>query len=292
MGGLVALLFAAGLGTIVNGPVYADLWTVGKVYLSADKQTYIEWDGSALNFVVAGSEVFDNVDLAKLDGVTCGTATASKVLCIGASKEIATITSATITTLTAPTIAGTTAFTGAVTTTDGVASGTARKVGGLVYSATSASDNLLASAGASAHVDFAQKYAMPANTLNAGTVIRVKGSVNATDASGTDTLEVKVLLGTTALTTSTAFDPDAAADFVRFDCTIVGRAAAGAAAAVVAECNWTSEDGTTYASGANILATTNFATNGALDVKASAKWSSTTANTNARLETFNVWISG
>ena len=39
-----------------------------------------------------------------LDGVTPGTATASKAVVLGASKEIATITSATITTLTAPTV--------------------------------------------------------------------------------------------------------------------------------------------------------------------------------------------
>lgn len=39
-----------------------------------------------------------------LDAVTPGTATANKVLVMGASKEIATITSATITTLTAPTV--------------------------------------------------------------------------------------------------------------------------------------------------------------------------------------------
>jgi hypothetical protein len=49
-------------------------------------------------------------ELAFLDGVTAGTATASKALVLGASKEIATITSATITTLTAPNIAGTSDF--------------------------------------------------------------------------------------------------------------------------------------------------------------------------------------
>ena len=43
-------------------------------------------------------------ELGFIDGVTAGTATASKALVLGASKEIATITSATITTLTAPTV--------------------------------------------------------------------------------------------------------------------------------------------------------------------------------------------
>src|SRR5688572_6203693 len=44
-------------------------------------------------------------DLAKIDGITNGTAAANKALVLGASKEIATITSATITTLTSDAIA-------------------------------------------------------------------------------------------------------------------------------------------------------------------------------------------
>jgi len=69
--------------------------------------------------VLAGSE------LTVLDGVTAGTATASKAIVLGASKEIATITSATITTLTSTavntttvtptTIAGTPNFSGVAT---------------------------------------------------------------------------------------------------------------------------------------------------------------------------------
>lgn len=56
-----------------------------------------------------------------LAGVTPGTATASKAVVLGASKEIATITSATITTLTAPNVSGATAFAAAITPTGGVA---------------------------------------------------------------------------------------------------------------------------------------------------------------------------
>lgn len=58
---------------------------------------------------LAGSE------LSVLDGVTPGTAAASKAVVLGASKDIATITSATVTTLTAPTIAGATTMSGVVT---------------------------------------------------------------------------------------------------------------------------------------------------------------------------------
>lgn len=287
------LVAAALLATVMTGYAAADIFTKGRVTISADKATYLEYDGSTVNLVVDGSTKWTSTETGYLGGVTPGTATASKAVVLGASKEIATITSATITTLTAPTInattiAGTTALTGRVTTTDGVTSGTAKVVGGQASSAILATDNLLASAGASAHVDFAQTYSIPANTLKAGTVTRVSGTVRITDASGTDTAEVKVYIGGSTLTTTTAVDPDAADDFVIFNCEITTRAAPSATSSTVAKCSWTSEDGTTYATGANILVPTNLATNGILIAKASGKWSATTANTNMRLEQFTV----
>lgn len=51
-----------------------------------------------------GANTISAAELAFIDGVTAGTATASKAVVLGASKEIATITSATITTLTATTV--------------------------------------------------------------------------------------------------------------------------------------------------------------------------------------------
>ena len=61
-----------------------------------------------------------STELLYLDGVTAGTATASKAVVLGSSKEIATITTATITnltttTVTPTTIAGTPSFSGAPT---------------------------------------------------------------------------------------------------------------------------------------------------------------------------------
>lgn len=70
----------------------------------------VEVDGSLLT----------GAELAFVDGVTAGTAAASKAVVLGASKEIATITSATITTLTSTTV-GATNF-------DAGASGTAGSV--------------------------------------------------------------------------------------------------------------------------------------------------------------------
>lgn len=64
-------------------------------------------------------------EVSVLDGVTAGTATASKAVVLGASKNIATITSATITTLTSTTvtpttIAGAVNFTGTPTLAAGI----------------------------------------------------------------------------------------------------------------------------------------------------------------------------
>ncbi len=56
-----------------------------------------------------------------LDGVTAGTATASKALVLGASKEIATVTSATITTATIPNFVGAESHAGVITPVAGVA---------------------------------------------------------------------------------------------------------------------------------------------------------------------------
>lgn len=63
----------------------------------------------ALELTVAGISV---AELGFIDGVTAGTATASKALVLDSSKGISTITSATITTLTSATLAGTPAFSG------------------------------------------------------------------------------------------------------------------------------------------------------------------------------------
>ncbi len=69
----------------------------------------------ATGSIFVGGNAISAAELAFIDGVTAGTATASKAVVLGASKDIATITSATITTLTSTTIAGTPNFSGATT---------------------------------------------------------------------------------------------------------------------------------------------------------------------------------
>lgn len=177
-----------------------------------------------------------------------------------------------------------------VTTTDGVSSGTARVVGGRAYVKTTLTDAVTAATSNGNHTDFASTYSIPANTLGLGSVTKIRGLVRVTDASGTDTLEIKVYIGATTLLTTTAFDPDAANDLVRFEFMLTSLAAAGATAAHVGEGVWVTSDGGSLVHGVASLASTNLATNGALVIKASAKWSSNTASTSANLDSLYVEI--
>lgn len=172
--------------------------------------------GLALKSDSNGAEVADILDIQQaissteagyLDGVTAGTATASKVLVLDSSKGIATITSATITTVTTNNVSGggsTIAFTDRITTTDGVSSGTARVVGGLAYSNVAASTTVGAT---TAETLFDVNYTIPANTLKAGTKVKVRYAGFGVAGSGTDTFAHKLYIGGsagTALLTSAA----------------------------------------------------------------------------------------
>jgi hypothetical protein len=68
-----------------------------------------------------GSQGISSTELGFLDGITAGTATASKALVLDSSKGIATITSATITTVVTNTITGAPTISGIVTPTGGIA---------------------------------------------------------------------------------------------------------------------------------------------------------------------------
>lgn len=71
-----------------------------------DASHRVDWKGLELEVdsVVVNGSALSGTELGFVDGVTAGTATASKALVLGASKDIATITTATITTLTSTTV--------------------------------------------------------------------------------------------------------------------------------------------------------------------------------------------
>ena len=103
------------------------------------------------------------------------------------------------------------AFTATVTTTDGVAGGDARKVGGLLSAKTS--DTTLTN---STTETILGTYSVPANTLKAGTVLRCRGSVRVTADSGATTLTLRVKLGGTTVYQHASLDT-AANDVFLFD---------------------------------------------------------------------------
>lgn len=177
-----------------------------------------------------------------------------------------------------------------LTTADGVASGTARVVGGRCTANVSAADSVTAAASNNAFVSFASTYSIPADTIKVGTIVRIRALVRVSNASGTDTLTVNLRLGTTSLIATTAVDPGATTDLHILEFELTGRAAPGAAASIVGSGRWITNTGGTIAHGTGLLGATNFATNGALVIDSQAKWSSNTANTACLLESLVVEI--
>lgn len=189
-------------------------------------------------------------------------------------------------TLTGILTAVTATFTGAVTTTDGVSSGTARKVGGLAYAATSATT--LTSSTSETTLG---SYTIPANTLKAGTSLRFRAAVRVTGNAAADTITFKGKLGSTALFTSAAVAM-VANDIAIVEGHITSRAAPGASAAVASNTRATVTVGGTAAAVGSVPAPSNFATNGALVLALTGQWSAASASDIAICDQFDVWAEG
>jgi len=166
------------------------------------------------------------------------------------------------------------AFTGAVTTTDGVTSGTARKVGGTASVATAAGT---VGPSTGTNETTLQSYAIPASTLKAGTVLKVVATMRCTAETGTTTFTGKLKLGSTALVTVGPFDL-ASGDYQRIELEIVSRAAPGASAAVVVTGAALGLAAGAAVSNAIVLAPANYATNGALTLALTGQMSASDAN--------------
>lgn len=175
---------------------------------------------------------------------------------------------------------------GRVTTTDGVTSGTARTVGGTAYVQTTPTT---VTNSVSTEQTFGTAYAMPANTMKAGSRIRLRGHGEVTASAGADTLTIKVYVGSVVVWTSSAVDTSANSKF-SFDYELVSTAAPGASVAVYGVGRAVDPAATTF----TLLQTgnggTTLATNAAADVKVTATWSATTATNTATLDIFVVEI--
>lgn len=214
-------------------------------------------------------------ELAFLDGVTAGVAAANKALVLGASLNLGAGGS-------------TIAITDRMTSTDGVASGTAKVFGGLAYSNTAASS---AVASTSAETLFDTSYAMPANTLKAGTMVKIRYQGIATTTVANDTLLIKLVIGGvggTALITAAAVDvansDTFSGEFV-LQCRTAGTTGTVVGTGVY---KTTAAEGTMTAKD-DILPSTTLNTTTQQVIGVTATWNTTNANS-ARLDVMTVEI--
>jgi len=121
------------------------------------------------------------------------------------------------------------AFTNTLTTTDGVASGTARRVGGIASRSIAASTAQLGTVETRVVLD--QTYTMPANTLKVGTILKIRALVFHTATTGSEVHTLAVAFDSTDLAVTGNLDPaDNGCSVIEF--TVICRAA-GASGSVV-----------------------------------------------------------
>ena len=188
--------------------------------------------------------------------------------------------------------AATVACLGPLTTTNGIASGTARVVGGRAYNITAN-----ATSTATASEELLGQYSIPASTLLAGSAIKVRFGLFVTNKNAADTLVVTLRMGPTTLT-GTVLEQTTAHnvttnDIVYGEFTFVPRAAPGATASCVGYgtiCEPDASGAATTLPAAHRLAPTDFATSSELLLEITTLWSDAQATNDATLELFEVEI--
>lgn len=164
----------------------------------------------------------------------------------------------------------------ALTTTDGVASGPTRRIGGRVNEDIAAGTALTASASETV----LGTYTIPANTLKQRTRLHVRAMVAVTANNSTTTLTARMRLGGltgTALITTAAVDTSAG-HIVVMDFDLVSRADPSDASSLCGS-GWYCDPGAVGgATKVAALAATNFDTNSDLDLVITGQWSAADAN--------------
>lgn len=177
-------------------------------------------------------------------------------------------------------------FTGIVTTTDGVASGDARRVGGRAHEKSTSTPvtNTTTETTIGSHT-------LPANTIKEQTKVMVRGALRVTGNAGGHTVTLRLKLGSTTYM-SVATLAMVANDIAVFEAMITGRAAPGAASEVAVNANMTVTASGTPTTSAVVPAPANYATNGALAVSVTAQWSAASASDILIGEQFSVEVVG
>lgn len=174
------------------------------------------------------------------------------------------------------------AFTKRQTTTDGIASGTARVIGGRCTSQSATGTALTNSASETV----LGSYTIPANTLGAGSTLHVRALVAVTANNGATTLTVRLRLGPTTLTgtalVSSAATDTAANDICLIDYRLNSLAAAGASVSCRGSGFWQEPGAAGGAFKTAVLGTAGagsaFATNGALLCEVTGQWNAADSN--------------
>lgn len=151
-----------------------------------------------------------------------------------------------------------------------------------LYTNTAASAAITAS---STEEAFDKSYTIPANSLAAGDVIRIRGQVIATATNSTDTLTVKLYIGGmagTAIFTTGAVDV-ANGDVAVFDVILIVRTVGATGTFVASGYAALGVPGTVTAKAVN-LGSTAIDTTAAKDLVVSGKWSTTDAGNSCRLD--------
>lgn len=180
------------------------------------------------------------------------------------------------------------ASTGRITTTDGVTSGTARVVGGRAYTNTAAS---AAITNTTTETLFDAQYSIPADTLKAGTRVRIKYQGIATATNSTDTLAVKCYIGGlsgTALITHAATDVDDNDIFCGEVELIVRTIGTGGTFVATTKYNALAQAATAVLQG--FVASTAIDTTAAQVIGVSAEWSVASTANSCRLDILSVDI--
>lgn len=205
-------------------------------------------------------------------------------------------TAQSIQTSASPSFAGLTS-TGAITTTDGVAGGTARKVGGKAFGTVADATAVDPAGAGDAPEAVISTYTIPANTIKASTKVRVDFAYVMTTGATVETLVMRLRLGGVAGTivaASTSVDPGTGSGSGY--AILVGHAAPGAAAeiahfGVIKDFAAAGADSTVVQQGPTL---TNFATNGALDLVLTADFGAAEAagGDTVAVRIFEVEVSG
>jgi hypothetical protein len=134
-------------------------------------------------------------------------------------------------------------------------------------------------------------HTLPANTIKAGTTVRIRGSFRVTGNAAADTVVVKIKIGSTAIMTSASLAM-VANDVAIYEAAITGYAAPGAAAAVVTSSMMLVTVGGTASQKPQATASANYATNGTLALSATVQWSAASASDVLVAQQFSVDVTG